>query len=89
MTWVVSGITVTDDSVRKMLRQDRALRDAAQELAVAELLFQEASTTRLERKHKVDEVKGKLRRLAEQGPDAVEQGELALFNDEDMGGSDE
>lgn len=87
MSWTISGITVTDDSVRKMIRHDRALRDAAQELAVEELKFAEASTTRLERKHKVDEVKAKLRRLAEQGPDAVEQGTLALFDDE--GGNDE
>lgn len=87
MSWTISGVQITDDSVRKMIRHDRALRDAAQELQVCELLFHEASTTRLERKHKLDEVKGKLRRLAEQGPDAVEQGTLALFDDE--GGNDE
>ena len=89
MSWTVSGVTVTDDSVRKMLRHDRALRDVAQELQVAELKFAEASTTRLERKHKVDEVKAKLRRLAEQGPDAVEQQTLALFNDDELGGDNE
>lgn len=88
MSWVVSGITVTDEAVRKMIRHERALRDAVQELQAAEIHFAEAATTRLERKHKLDEIKAKLRRLAEQGPDAVEQQELPLFDDE-MGGNDE
>ena len=89
MSWNVGGVTVTDESVRKMIRHERALRDAVQELQVAEIHFAEAATTRLERKHKLDEIKAKLRRLAEQGPDAVEQQELPLFNDDDFGGDDE
>lgn len=89
MTWTISGVTVTDESVRKMIRHERALRETAQELQVAEIQFAEAATTRLERKHKLDEVKGKLRRLAEQGPDALEQQELQLFNDDELGGDDE
>ena len=89
MSWNIGGVTVTDESVKKMIRHERALRDAVQELQVAEIQFAEAATTRLERKHKLDEVKGKLRRLAEQGPDALEQQELQLFNDDELGGDDE
>lgn len=89
MSWVVSGITVTDESVRRMIRHDAKMRELSSQLAAAEIEFSEASTKRLERKHRVDDLMGQIRRLAEQGPDAVEQQTLALFNDDELGGDNE
>jgi hypothetical protein len=89
MSWNIGGVTVTDDSVRKMIRHDAKMRELSSQLSAAELEFAEAATKRLERKHRVDDLMGQIRRLAEQGPDSVEQPELPLFNDDELGGDDE
>jgi hypothetical protein len=92
MSWTISGVQITDDSVRKMLKHQRALRETASELQVAETAFAEAATIRLERKHKLDEIKAKLQKIASQGPDAVDEPQLQLFDDdfdEEAGGSHE
>lgn len=84
MTVMIEGLAVTDDMVRKMIRHQQRIGSITSQITAAEIAFAEASTTRLERKHKLDQLKGELRKLAEQGPDAVEEVQGTLFGDEEI-----
>lgn len=84
MTVTMDGLAVTDDMVRKMIRHQQRIGSIASQITAAEIALAEAATTRLERKHKLDQLKGELRKLVEQGPDAVEEVQGTLFGDEEI-----
>lgn len=73
-------VNMNAEMQEKALRWQDEVMTMSKQITAAEGEYQDACTIRLERKHKLDELKGKLKQLCDRGPFGVEDNQPTLFD---------